>query len=163
MSNKQLFEAFSEEQQEEYARQAERMYDPEIVRASNRKWQAYTAEQKKCIMDEGNRVYVDMVAAMPKGEASFEVQAIVERWRRHMEYFWTPNLEQLLGLTEGLQYRSALQSQFCQNPPRSGIVHERSGKDLRGVGARKKQRAENKEGQIAILGVPVLRGDCYAR
>jgi len=32
--------------------------------------------------------------------SSAEVQAIVERWRKHMDYFWTPNLEQLLGLSE---------------------------------------------------------------
>ena len=49
-------------------------------------------------MDEGKQVYLDMVAAMPKGADSPEVQAIVERWRKHMDYFWTPNLDQLLGL-----------------------------------------------------------------
>jgi DNA-binding transcriptional MerR regulator len=118
MSNKQLFAAFSEEQQEEYARQAERMYDPEIVRASNRKWKAYTAEQKKRIMDEGNRVYVDMVAAMPKGAASPEVQAVVERWRKHMEYFWTPNLEQLLGLAEGYNTDPRFKANFDKIHPK---------------------------------------------
>ena len=35
---------------------------------------------------------------MPKGAASPEAQACVERWRKHMDYFWTPNLDQLLGL-----------------------------------------------------------------
>jgi hypothetical protein len=39
-----------------------------------------------------------MIAAMPTGADSVEVQAIVERWRAHMDYFWTPNLDQLLGL-----------------------------------------------------------------
>lgn len=117
MSNKQLFAAFSEEQQEEYARQAERMYDPEIVRASNRKWKAYTAERKKRIMDEGNRVYVDMIAAMPKGAASPEVQTIVERWRKHMEYFWPPNLEQLLGLAEGYNTDPRFKANFDKVHP----------------------------------------------
>jgi DNA-binding transcriptional MerR regulator len=117
MSNKQLFEAFSEEQQKEYARQAEQMYDPEIVRASNRKWKAYTADQRKRIMDEGNRVYVDMVAAMPKGAASTEVQAIVERWRRHIEYFWTPNLGQLLGLAEGYNTHPEFAANFAKIHP----------------------------------------------
>jgi len=100
MSKKQLFEAFSEEQQEEYARQAEGMYDPATVRESNRKWKAYSAEKKQRILDEGSQIYTDMVAAMPKGADSPEVQAIVERWRKHMDYFWTPNLDQLLGLAE---------------------------------------------------------------
>ena len=79
MSKKQLFEAFSDEQQEEYARQAEQMYDPEIVKASNRRWKAYSPVEKQRIFDEGNRIYTDMVAAMPKGAESAEVQEIVER------------------------------------------------------------------------------------
>jgi DNA-binding transcriptional MerR regulator len=100
MSKKQLFEAFSDEQQEEYAREAGRMYDPEIVRASNKKWKAYSAEQKKRILEEGGRIYTDLIAAMPNGADSPEVQACIERWRRHMDYFWTPYLEQLVGLAE---------------------------------------------------------------
>jgi hypothetical protein len=26
------------------------------------------------------------------------VQAIIERWQKHLDYFWTPNLDQLLVL-----------------------------------------------------------------
>lgn len=98
MSKKALFQAFSEEQQEEYAKQAEELYDPETVRESNRKWKSYSPEKKQTILDEGKQVYEDMIAAMPKGATSPDVQAVVERWRKHMEYFWTPNLDQLLGL-----------------------------------------------------------------
>ena len=100
MSEKGLFEGFSEEQQEEYAAEAEKMYDPETVRESNRKWKSYSATKRESILAEGNAIYTDMIAAMPKGAGSPEVQAIVERWRRHMDYFWTPNLEQLPGLAE---------------------------------------------------------------
>lgn len=101
MSKKQIFSGFTEEQQAQYAAEAGKMYDPETVRASNQKWKGYSAEQKQHILDEGNQVYVDMIASMPKGPASAEVQAIVERWRTHMSYFWTPNLEQLIGLADG--------------------------------------------------------------
>ena len=76
------------------------MYDPAIVKESNRKFKSLSAAEKSRIFDEGNQVYADMVAAMPEGAASPEVQTIVERWRKHMETFWTPNLEQLLGLAE---------------------------------------------------------------
>jgi len=98
MSKKALFEAFSEKEQAEYAKQAEQKYNPETVRASNRKWKGYSAEKKQAILDEGNQVYTDMISAMPKGADSPEAQAIVARWRRHIDYFWTPNLDQLLGL-----------------------------------------------------------------
>ena len=101
MSQKNYFEGFSEEEQEKYALEAEQLYDPETVRESNRKWKAYSAAKKEAIMAEGSAVYKDMIAAMPKGASSNEVQAIVERWRKHMDYFWTPNLDQLLGLANG--------------------------------------------------------------
>jgi DNA-binding transcriptional MerR regulator len=98
MSKKQIFSGFSEEQQEVYAAEAERQYDPETVKASNKKWKGYSAAEKQRILDEGKQVYVDMIAAMPQGPESAAVQAIVERWRSHMSYFWTPNLDQLVGL-----------------------------------------------------------------
>jgi DNA-binding transcriptional MerR regulator len=100
MSPKQLFTAFSDEEQEKYAKEAEQMYAPTIVKESNRKFKALSTAEKQRIFDEGNKIYADMVAAMPKGAASPDVQAIVERWRKHMDYFWTPNLEQLNGLAE---------------------------------------------------------------
>ncbi|HEX6270041.1 MAG TPA: MerR family transcriptional regulator [Anaerolineales bacterium] len=98
MNEKEYFEGFSEEEQEKYALEAEQMYDPETVRESNRKWKAYSAAKKEVILQEGKAIYVDLIAAMPKGADSPEVQGIVERWRKHMDYFWTPSLDQLLAL-----------------------------------------------------------------
>lgn len=100
MSNKQLFEPFNEEQVAEYEKEALQMYDPETVKASYKKWKNYTTADKQRIGEEGNAVYRDLLAAVPKGAASAEVQACIERWRRHMDYFWTPSLEQLLGLAD---------------------------------------------------------------
>ncbi|HVM72401.1 MAG TPA: MerR family transcriptional regulator [Anaerolineales bacterium] len=98
MNQKQLFAAFSDEEQEKYALEAEQMYDPAIVKESNRKFKALSEVEKQRIFDEGNQIYTDMVDAMPKGADSPEVQAIIERWRKHMEHFWTPSLQQLEGL-----------------------------------------------------------------
>ena len=98
MSQKGLFKGFSEEEQDKLALEAGQMYDPATVRESNRKWKAYSKEKRDAILAEGNQVYLDMIAAMPKGASSAEVQIIVGRWRSHMDYFWTPNLDQLLGL-----------------------------------------------------------------
>jgi DNA-binding transcriptional MerR regulator len=101
MSNKQIFSGFTPEEEEMYAREAEQMYDPETVRESNRKWKAYGKEKQQVILAEGKQIYVEMIAAMPKGADSAEAQALVERWRKNMDYFWTPNLDQLLGLANG--------------------------------------------------------------
>jgi DNA-binding transcriptional MerR regulator len=101
MSQRQMFEPFSDEQQAEYEKEAIWMYDPATVRASMKRWKSYTAVEKQRIGEEGNAVYEGILRAMPKGASSPEAQAAVQRWRRHMEYFWTPNDEQLLGLVDG--------------------------------------------------------------
>jgi len=117
MSEKGLFEGFTEEEQEKYALEAEQMYNPEIVRASNRKWKSYSAAKKDAIMAEGKAIYMDMVAAMPMGAGSKEVQAVVERWRKHMDYFWTPNLDQLLGLANGYNDDPRFKANFDKMHP----------------------------------------------
>ena len=117
MSDKAYFEGFNEEEQERYALEAEQMYDPETVRESNRKWKAYSAAEKETIMAEGNAIYTAMIAAMPKGAASSEVQAIVERWRKHLDYFWTPKLDQLLALANGYNDDPRFKANFDKFDP----------------------------------------------
>ena len=118
MRKKQLFEAFSEEEQEKYAAEAERMYDPDIVRASQKKWKSYTDEDKQRIADEGNTAYETILAAIPLGASSPQAQAGVELWRKHMDYFWTPNLEQLVGLTELYNSDPRFKANFDKIDPR---------------------------------------------
>ncbi len=101
MDTKQIFNGFSEEEVKQYVEEAEQLYDPDTVRESYRKWKSYSADEKQRILDEGGQVYTDMAAVMDKGASSPEAQACVERWRAHMDYFWTPNLEQLLALAGG--------------------------------------------------------------
>ena len=60
---------------------------------------------------------MDMIAAMPKGAASKEVQAIVERWRKHMDYFWTPKLDQLLALANGYNDDPRFKANFDKMHP----------------------------------------------
>ena len=68
-------------------------------------------------MAEGQAVYIDMIAAMPKGAASQEAQRIVERWRRNLEYFWTPNLGQLLALANGYNDDPRFKANFDRMHP----------------------------------------------
>ena len=117
MSDNSFFEGFNEEEQEKYALEAEKLYDPESVRESTRKWKSYSAGKKEAIMAEGSAVYKDMIAVMPKGANSAEAQAIVERWRKHMDYFWTPSLEQLLGLANGYNDDPKFKANFDKMHP----------------------------------------------
>jgi DNA-binding transcriptional MerR regulator len=100
MSQKQFFEAFSDEQQAEYEKEVMQKYDPATVKASAKKWKAYTAAEKQRIGEEGQAAYEALLAAMPHGAASAQAQTAVELWRHQVEYFWIPNDEQLVGLAE---------------------------------------------------------------
>lgn len=95
-----IFAGFTPEEEEYYSKEAEKRYDPDIVRESNRKWKAYGAEGQRRILDEGKAIYLEIVAAMPRGAESPEVQELIGRWRAHMSNFWTPSLDQLLPLAE---------------------------------------------------------------
>jgi MerR family transcriptional regulator, thiopeptide resistance regulator len=101
MSKQQFFEGFSDEQQAAYEKEAMQLYDPETVKASAKRWKNYSAAEKQRIGEEGNAVYAGFASAMSKGPASPEAQECVERWRKHMNYFWTPTLDQLMALSEG--------------------------------------------------------------
>lgn len=100
MKEAQFFAGFDHETQAQYQQEAEQKYDPAVMRASAQKWQNYTAAEKQRIADEGNAIYSDLYQAMPHGADSAEVQACVARWHAHMQYFWSPNDEQLLGLAD---------------------------------------------------------------
>jgi DNA-binding transcriptional MerR regulator len=117
MNDKQIFAGFTPEEEEKYALEAEQLYDPQIVRESNRKWKSYSAEKKQSILAEGKQVYIEMIAAMSKGADSAEAQALVERWRKNMDYFWTPNLDQLLGLANGYNDDPRFKANFDQMHP----------------------------------------------
>ncbi len=117
MSPKQLFDVFNEEQQAEYEKEAMEKYDPEIVKASNKKWKSYTNEEKQRIGEEGNAVYTDIVAAMPQGAGSAAVQECIERWRKHMDYFWTPSDEQLVLLAQGYTSDARFKANFDKIHP----------------------------------------------
>jgi len=119
MTKKQMFEPFTEERQAEYAKEAEKRYDPEIVRASNRKWKAYGPAEKKRILDEGSAVYADIVAAIPmKAAADPEVQVCIARWHRYLEHFWSPNKAQLIGLAEMYNDSPDFRANFDKIDPR---------------------------------------------
>ena len=101
MSEKALFEGLSDEQQAEYEKEVMQKFDPATVKVSVKKWNSYTPAEKQRIAEEGDAAYRAILAAMPKGAASREAQAGIERWRKHIEYFWIPNDDQLLGLANG--------------------------------------------------------------
>ncbi len=117
MSNHQLFDGINEEEQAKMEKEAMDLYDPETVKASYQRWRNYSAAEKQRVLDEGNAIYTEIIATMPKGAGSPEVQALVERWRRHMDYFWTPALDQLTGLADHYSQDPRFKANFDKMHP----------------------------------------------
>ncbi len=100
MSPNKLFAGFSEEEQEKHAEEAAQRWDAETVQSSNQRWKSYSASEKRRIIDEGNAVYTDLVDVRAQGAGSKAVQGVIARWHKHMQYFWSPNDDQLLDLAD---------------------------------------------------------------
>ena len=100
MKNEELFVGFSEEEQERYAKEAEKMYDPQTVRDSNRLWKSYTKEKQQEILRQGGENMLKMAELIDRDPGDSAVQSLVAEWHAHMQNFWSPNLDQLVGLGE---------------------------------------------------------------
>ncbi len=103
MSKKQLFRAFTEEEQQQYEREARLQYGPDTVNESIKRWNSYTKAQQEAILEEAGEIYSDIVKTIQAGKSplSPEVQVILQRWHANIRHFYEPNLEILRGLGEG--------------------------------------------------------------
>lgn len=112
MDNKDLFAGFDEAKQKEYAKEAERRWDPKLVRESNQRWNQLSKEQQKAIMQEGSQIYLDMIAQIGTPPESVAVQAIVARWHQHIRHFYEPTFAMLRGLGQGYANDPAFRTKF---------------------------------------------------
>lgn len=117
MSKKQVFSAFSDEQQKEYEQQARQLWDADKVTQSVNLWNSYSQAQKQQVADEGNAIYSDLVDAMHKGPTSPEVQTILKRWHQHLRYFYEPTPEILRGLGQGYNQNPDFHANFARLHP----------------------------------------------
>ena len=112
MDNKDLFAGFDEAKQKAYAEEAERRWDPKLVRQSNQRWNQLSKDQQKAIMQEGNQIYLDMIDQLDNAPDSEAVQAIVARWHQHTRHFYEPTFAILRGLGQGYAIDPAFRATF---------------------------------------------------
>lgn len=125
MSNKQMFEPFTEQQQKEYEEEAAERW-PEPYTESARRWKSYTEADKQRIGDEGNAIYTDMVAALDQDPGSEAVQNIVRRWHQHLRYFYEPSVEILRGLGRMYLDDPRFAATFARIHPDLAAFHQRA-------------------------------------
>ncbi|GEM_PF-645158 len=101
MSRKQRgLQQHSDEQQQDYEREARLTWNPQVVNETMQRWNNYSGEQQDAIKAEQNQIYVDFAEAMQAGKDknSEEVAIILERWRENLRHFYEPSLDTLRGL-----------------------------------------------------------------
>lgn len=98
MEGKELFEGFSDEQQEKYAEEARQRWGSKNVDESMRRWGTYSKEQRQRILDEGGTIYKDIIALLDQDPGSPDVQKCIARWHANLRNFYEPTTELLRGL-----------------------------------------------------------------
>ncbi|MBI9101435.1 MAG: MerR family transcriptional regulator [Spirochaetales bacterium] len=125
MKAEDVFRGFSEEEQVKYEKAAAARYDPDIVQASNRRWNSYSRERQAEILNGSNEIYNEFKALIPACPYSNEVMATVFKWRKSIEHFWTPSLEQLPGLAETYSVDPRFKEKFDKmDPLLAGFIYE---------------------------------------
>lgn len=100
MSQQNLFDGFSEEQQAAYEQEAREQYGAEIVDESVKRWNAHNDEEKAAILARQNTIFAAFRDSMDKGPESPETQAQVAALQEHIGVFYTCTDEILMGLGE---------------------------------------------------------------
>ena len=100
MDNHELFEGFSEEKQKEYAVEAAKLYGEKVVYDSQARWESYSPQRKKEILQNGSQVITQITEAIEHGAGSPQVQSLAEQWHRHIGNFYRCTYEVLDGLAD---------------------------------------------------------------
>lgn len=98
LTDKELYERFSEEQIERYKREAREKYDPGRVAESERRVKRMSRAQWQVVKDEGDAVARGMAALMGRAPSDPEVQALAARHHAWIENFYRCPAEVFRGL-----------------------------------------------------------------
>jgi DNA-binding transcriptional MerR regulator len=101
MTDAELYEGFTPEQIERYAREANELYDPKIVAESNRRVRSMSKAQWQAVKAEGGAVAQQLADLMDKQPSDAAVQAAIARHYAWVDNFWHPTAESYRGLGQG--------------------------------------------------------------
>lgn len=117
MADEDLFKNLTPEEKA-YSEEAMSMWDPELVRESHRRYNRLSAAERQQLKEEGRQLYCDWAALIETDPAGPAAKAMVERWRKSIEFFWTPDAEGLLGLARMYNEDERFKKTYDQVDPR---------------------------------------------
>lgn len=117
MSDEELFQNLTTEERI-YAHEALARWNPEVVKESYRRYNKLTAAQKQAMKEGGVAFNKEWAALIGTDPASSAAQDMVAKWRKGIEFFWTPNLEGLLGLAQMYNNDPRFKSTYNKVDPR---------------------------------------------
>lgn len=136
MNDKELFTGFDEETQARYEQEAAEMYDPEIVRESNKRWRAYSDEEKADIMAQGSAIYRELAGLIGRAPDDPAVQQLIGRWHQHMRAFYEPSPQILRGLGEAYETNPEFSRLYTAiHPDLPAFLHKAIDRYVDGLGS----------------------------
>jgi DNA-binding transcriptional MerR regulator len=101
LTDEELYEGFTQEQIEEYKREARERYDPDLVAESERRVKAMSRAQWDAVQAEGDAVNRGLAALADRDPGDPEVQALIARHHAWIENFYLCSAEVYRGLGQG--------------------------------------------------------------
>ena len=98
MDEDQVFKGFSEEEEAQYREEASELYGKKVVDDSYKRWNNYSKQEQKNIMERGSKIHLAICDAMGMGHDSPEVQAQMAALHDHFQVFYDCTLEIFRGL-----------------------------------------------------------------
>ena len=98
LTDEELYEGLTKEQAERYEREAQEIYDPELVQESKRRIGKMTKEQWQAVKNEGDGVTRAIAALMARDPDDEAVQAQIARHHAWIEHFYPASADVYAGL-----------------------------------------------------------------
>jgi hypothetical protein len=121
MTDEELYEGLSKEQIKRYKREAREMYDPELVRESERRMSKMSKAQWDAIKVEGDEVTRGLAKLVDREPSDAEVQRLIARHHAWIENFYPCSAEVYRGLGQGYAQNAEFTTFYDKYRP--GLAH----------------------------------------
>lgn len=121
MSDKDLYQGFSEEKQKEYEKEIREKYGDEPLNTSIRNWNSLSKAEQKEKIAQGNELHQRIANAMQQGHDSPQVQQLIEEYFKHMQFFYPVSLERFADLGHMYNQDPAFKATYEAVKP--GLAH----------------------------------------